>query len=195
MDLYSLTRPHYDGLLLKIIDPTPDVDMVNDLVIDMGPAQISLAVAELDGYSNLVDVDELGNQMSFQSPEILDCPNGFLHGVWVKRNQHERGIFRGVYTSYGGGVIGHMRGHWGVNDEGERVLKGKYINRDGGFIGLMRGTWTPDETAPRPGTGSFEGVWFDENEEAGGTFGGQYRRGIRRGGYFGGRWVSEECGS
>ncbi len=194
VDLYSVTRPHYDGLLLKVIDPTPDDATENALTIDMGPAQISMPVADLDGYENVVEVDELGNQMSFRSPQILDCPNGFLHGIWVKRQQSERGIFRGVYTSYGGGIIGHVRGHWGFNDEGERVLKGKYIDRDGGFIGLMRGTWTPDENAPRPGIGSFEGVWFDENEEPGGTFGGHYRRGFRRGGFFGGRWVSEECG-
>ncbi|MCP3977620.1 MAG: hypothetical protein GY720_24320 [bacterium] len=193
VDLYSLTRPHFDGLLLKIIDPTPELDEINDLVIDMGPAQITVAVADLNGYEAVVDIDDLGNQMSFQSPQVLDCPNGFLHGIWVKRSADERGIFRGVFTSYEGGRLGHMRGHWGINEAGERVFRGKYIGLDGAFRGLLSGTWSSDTDSPQ-GFGDFEGEWMDENEETQGQLGGHYRRGFRRGGFFGGRWVSEECG-
>lgn len=192
VDLYSLTRSHHDGLLLKIIDPTPELDEINELVIDMGPAQITVAVADLDGYEGLVDIDDLGNQVSLQSPRILDCPNGFLHGVWAKRGANERGVFRGVFTSYEGGILGHLRGHWGIDDAGERVFRGKYIGRDGAFRGLIDGTWTPDTDSPR-GFGSFEGEWMDENEDSQGELGGHYRRGFRRGGFFGGRWVSGEC--
>lgn len=193
VDLYSVTSVHHDGLLLKIIDPTPDADTPNDLTIDMGPGQTVLAVADLDGYQNILDVDELGNQMSFQCPEILDCPNGFLHGIWVKRAQNERGVFWGVFTSYEGALLGHLRGHWGYNQDGERAFKGKYIGLDGAFRGILRGTWTPG-SENTPGWGGFNGVWVDANEEAQGQLRGHYRRGFRRGGFFNGRWLDETCG-
>ncbi len=192
VDLYSLTRPHFDGLLLKIIDDDPDADTENNLVIDMGPGQITLPVAELDGYAEIYDVDDLGNQMSLRSPEILDCPNGFLAGIWVQRHGHPRGIYRGVFTSYEGGVRGCVRGHWGINEAGERVFRGKYIGLGGEFRGLMNGTWLPDPDG-MGGYGSFEGRWVSASGEVEGILGGHYRRGFRRGGFFSGRWV-EECG-
>jgi hypothetical protein len=193
VDLASLTRPHFDGLLLRIVDPDPAAGTPNMLTVQMGPATFSRDVALLDDYQELVDIDELGNQFSLQAPEILNCPNGFLNGAWFTRDIDERGVFRGGFVSYDGSVRGHVKGHWGINDEGEKVFFGKYIDWQGHFLGILRGTWEPDPTAPRPGTGVFNGHWFGTDDEPTGILGGHYRRGHKRGGYFGGRWV-EECG-
>lgn len=195
VDLYSLTTTHYDGLLLQVIDPTPELDTPNDLTIALGPGQGSVSVAALNGLERVIDVDELGNQLSLQSPEPLDCPNGFLAGVWARPmhgDDAERGIFRGAFLSYEGRLLGHLRGFWGVTEDGERAFRGKWIALDGSFRGILRGTWAPDDT-DAAGIGSFEGIWVDETETVQGTLAGQFRTGRGRGGFFAGRWLDESC--
>ena len=194
VDLHSLTTTHYDGLLLQVIDPDPAAPEANALTIAMGPAAFSVPVADLDGYESLLDVDALGNQMSLQAPAILDCPNGFLMGIWVHRPGEAamRGIFRGAFLSYEGELLGHLRGHWGVTDEGEQLFRGKWIARDGSFRGFLRGTWTADP-AGSGGHGSFAGDWIDETETLMGTLAGHYRSGPGRGGFFAGRWLDAGC--
>ncbi|MCP4544987.1 MAG: hypothetical protein GY835_00820 [bacterium] len=192
-ELETLTSVHYDGLLLKIIDPDPGADDLNMLTIDMGPGQVSVLVAALDGYQDIIDVDDIGNQMSLQSPTILEVDNGFLHGIWYSGPNTERGVFRGGFLNYDGRLRGYVRGHWGINGEGEKVFKGKYIARNGQFLGIIRGHWTPDVDSAEMGRGVFSGQWRDRDGVTQGALGGHYLRGFRRGGYFSGRWV-EECG-
>lgn len=192
VELYSQTGPAFDGLLLKIIDPEPESAEANEFALELGAATFGMPVAELAGFSEILDVDELGNQLSVQSPEILDCPNGFLRGVWVGRQPGQlRGIFRGAVTEFGGGLRGHVRGHWGVNASGEQVFRGKMIARDGRFLAFVHGDWSGGGDGG-VGRGSFAGVLMDENETVTGALGGHYRHGLRRGGFLAGRWV-EDC--
>ncbi len=192
VEFHSQTSSHFDGLMLKIVDPDPESGEPNDITIALGGETIVMPVADLDGYSDIIDVDDLGNQISLQSPEINDCPNGFLRGLWVSRhNGTDRGVFRGAITEYGGGLRGHLRGHWGINEEDEQVFRGKMIGRDGQFLAFIEGNWT-DEGEGGRAHGEFEGVMLSEGGMIIGNLGGHYRTGIRRGGFLGGRWV-EAC--
>ncbi|MBN2170210.1 MAG: hypothetical protein JW819_02685 [Candidatus Krumholzibacteriota bacterium] len=190
VELYSTTRPHFDGLVLKIIDNEPDSDQPNDLRIQLGPADFSVPVADLVDYEHLETVDALGNELLVQSLACTPTPNGWLAGIWVERHQH-RGIFRGAFMNRVGQLEGFLRGHWGVDQGGLRLLFGKYIDREGLFRGILVGTWDPHPVsgaANAPASGTMEGLWYGRDGEATGEFGGTYRKGFRRGGFFCGHW-------
>jgi hypothetical protein len=160
-----------------------DLDSVesepNNVVFKTGPYERTFALSELDTLSEIVDVDESGNRVSFNSflttPEDRD--RGFLKGRWVKAGGSEQGVFIGRWTSWDGLFMGHVKGHWGVNAEGERVFFGKWINRHGAFRGLLRGTWEIDDVegdAVEPTSGSFRGVWADRSHTIQGDVGGEW---------------------
>jgi len=190
VEVYSTTRPHFDGLVLKIIDNEPDSDEPNDLHIQLGPADFSVPVADLADYEHVETVDALGNALSIRSLACVPTPNGWLAGIWVERHQH-RGIFRGAFMNRVGQLEGFLRGHWGVDQGGLRLLFGKYIDREGHFRGILAGTWDPHPgsgAVDAPASGTMEGLWYGRGGEAVGEFGGTYRKGFRRGGYFCGHW-------
>ena len=189
VELFSQTSSRFDGLLLKIVDPDPASGEPNALTLELGTATFTMPVGELAGYSEILDTDDLGNQLSVQSPAILGCPNGFLNGIWVGDGPgHARGIFRGAVLAYGGGLLGHMRGHWGVNDADERVFRGKMIDTDGAFLAFVEGNWSGGG-GDLSGRGAFEGVMLNENDMVTGSLGGHFRLALRRGGFLAGRWV------
>ncbi len=94
-----------------------------------------------------------------------------------------------------GFVKGHLRGHFGTKDNGDRVFHGKWINRSGEFEGLLRGTWAPhpnenaNGNAFRHAGGWFKGRVYDANEVKIGVLKGKYKNAPHfRGGFFQGRW-------
>ena len=165
-------------------------DEPNDLHIQLGPADFSVPVADLADYEHVETVDALGNALSIRSLACVPTPNGWLAGIWVERHQH-RGIFRGAFMNRVGQLEGFLRGHWGVDQGGLRLLFGKYIDREGHFRGILAGTWDPHPgsgAVDAPASGTMEGLWYGRGGEAVGEFGGTYRKGFRRGGYFCGHW-------
>ena len=86
-----------------------------------------------------------------------------------------------------GALLGHLRGHWGMDDSGERVFYGKMISLHGGFRGIVQGTWAPDaEDSPN---GSFDGGWFNRVGDREGELFGNYWQGRGHRGFFSGRWA------
>ena len=203
VDLVSTTAPHWDGLLITVLDPIEDTlaSVENVLSISLGEFEISYTTVQLAELEEIHDVDLLGNQFSVNAFLIdeFPCGRGFLAGEWRRTNEFG-GDFRGRWTTYTGLGRGNLQGRWGVNEEGVNVFFGKYINLNGQFRGLLRGHWGHGESR---GGGWFKGAWHG-SEEIKGMFGGVWRNewhgpvdetsaltDLRRG-FFHGRWF-EAC--
>ncbi len=201
----SHTGPHYDGLVLEIIEPP--AGPADSTATDMGPNMIHLRtpqlnldlnVADLAGMSETFTVDDLGNALRLEGFHLSDldlCPKGFLSGIWVDEDLVledgtvvEGGFFKGRWMSLWGRAMGHMRGRYGVNDAGEQVFFGKYISRTGRFKGLLEGMY---EAMDENGHGTFSGQWINRAGTVEGVLGGGYVQiADRPGGFFSGRWAT-----
>jgi hypothetical protein len=188
VEFRSVTRPHADGLVLTIIDPTPGAaePLLLTYATDGGPSYDLPVSALVDGIESRV-VDAEGNRVTAQAtPRLVDvCQHGFLRGRWHKVAEH-RGVFLGGVSNALGNPVGHIRGIYGERLNGDKVFFGKYIDRDGRFQGIFRGTYD---------AGHFQGRWLNRGGEIG-AMGGEYREtvpGPRIGGHFFGRWTELSC--
>jgi len=198
LELVSETAPHWDGIVLTVLDPNPGSPggSDNQVAIDLGPFQMAFAMEELVSIDTVFDVDAIGNQFSVAAflLEEYPCGRGFVSGHWI-RSAIDGGEFRGRWTTQHGSNRGFLRGHWGVDDDGMRVFFGKYIGEAGEFLGLLRGKWGPGRERD---AGWFRGVWRDEAGIQGslhGVWKSEWRgprpqHGIEEGrGFFHGRWT------
>jgi len=185
----SATGPHLDGLALTIIDPTPEAP--EPLVISYSTPSagqvLEVAVADIVGEPQELLVDELGNRIvALAVPEARDlCAHGFVMGRWHKLAE-DRGVMLGLVRGPRGGLLGHMRGIYGVRQDGSQVFFGKYIGPAGEFRGIYAGTY---------GEGAFHGRWLVRSGDVGGLAG-RYDEtipGPRMGGFFAGRWAEASC--
>jgi hypothetical protein len=151
----SHTLPHFDGLLLVVREAPGDTP--TELRLETASFEGSWSLADLAGRGIVVPVGDEGNAVSIDVAPLVRpaCPNGFARGGWLVR-EGERGVFRGLLVTPGGLPAGHIRGHFGVNEAGERVWFAKLIGPYGRLLGLARGTWTPSEDPTVPG-GRFAG--------------------------------------
>ncbi len=190
----STTSVDLDGLLLRIYTPKDDADPIpNTITFTTGPLTKSYEIAQLDSLAEVIDVDALGNQVSFLSRvrPAVPCGNGYMSGYWRMNGESNRGGFGGVWVEADGRPAGFMRGHFGEKEDGTRVLFGKYISASGDFRGLLRGTYTLDGL----GGGTFEGMWIGRGGRLDGEFKGSFQVGDRldlKSGSFEGAW-SANC--
>lgn len=201
LEIVSETGPHWDGVLVTILDPEDTLATEeNKVAIALGPFELTLTMSELTSIDTIFDVDVAGNQVAITGGllEDLPCERGFLSGAWI-RSDFEGGAFRGRWTTVRGLGRGFMQGHWGVNDDGVNVFFGKYIGEGGEFRGLLRGRWGHGQNR---GGGWLRGYWYDEEGAPLGTLHGAWKhewRGApqaeakRPDGFFHGRW-KEACG-
>lgn len=183
----SLTGPHIDGVLLKIF-VLRDADPENvRLVVDTESYSVEIPMADLDRYNVIDTLNENGVGMAIAGFKGAsnDCPHGFIVGKYFKRHDLPSGhVFRGKSISESGDLQGHMRGHFGQNDDGDQVFFGKHINQTGKFQGRLFGTYDD---------GAFEGMWYDQNDFDVGEISGKYVVGDEvNSGFFQGLW-SESC--
>lgn len=193
----SATGPHYDGVLLVVLSPVVDGAAQGELVFETAPFSVRLRVDELDGYDALTAVDAEGNAIAIRAAVVppQDCTAGFLAGFWKDAEDRpatdaiEAGVFRGRAVVEAGVTVGFLKGVYGWNSAGERVLVGKLVGRAGRIRGLVSGTWAPDgDTA---GLGSFQAHWIGRTGAREGTLGGRYLRNAaaaRGDGFFEGRF-------
>jgi len=198
----SHTGPHYDGLIIEIIEPPVSPLQVADLAPNMlriltPQIELELEMDALAGMDQTHLVDDLGNAIRLEGFHLSDldlCPKGFLHGIWVAQeivNEEGTliadGFFKGRWVDVWGRLRGAVRGRYGIDSEGDQVFFGKYINRSGHFQGMLQGTWEPAAEGER---GTFNGRWINRARTVEGVLGGQYIQADNRpGGYFGGRYA------
>ncbi|NIP41640.1 MAG: hypothetical protein GWO41_11255 [candidate division Zixibacteria bacterium] len=186
LEWVSFTSVHYDGIQVflyfrnSVTDPA-----TTQVVFETGPFSRTFALSELDSLSETVDVDNLGNKVFIEAEKLwrLDCPEGYLEGRWIRSGyQRIYGQFYGRFLSLDGLFLGHVKGHWGVNSEGEKLFFGKWINHLGRFQGFLRGNWGFDASV-------------DEIESAGWFDGNYFSASLRNLGTLNGNWVSHHRGS
>jgi hypothetical protein len=187
VEFVSHTRRGLDGLLLRVHVPQVDIATPNMITLTTPVFTKSYEVGQLDGLAEVFTVDDLGNQVSFRAERIppFPCLAGYMTGFWLMNHEGTRGAFGGVWVADDGRPAGYLRGVFGVNAEGKRVLFGKWISLSGAFRGILRGTYEVNAE----GGGTFEGHWVNRFHQAEGGFAGHFRiREDRRAGLFEGRW-------
>lgn len=185
----SKTGPHVDGLLLTVIDPTPDD--ANALTLTYAPATgeaTTLDLANLVDGPIVVDFADGTQLVAVGRPRRTDCEHGFMRGRWHKIAPNV-GVYLGVVGDGEGNPAGHVRGIFGQREGGEPVMFGKFINRDGEVQGLIRGTYAD---------GRFMARWMKREGEHGGLQGAYFSRegaagDEARGGRFVARWAEAAC--
>ncbi|MEW5700726.1 MAG: hypothetical protein AB1792_00650 [Candidatus Zixiibacteriota bacterium] len=185
LDWVSATSVNFDGLLLVIIDPPvpPDSNWpANALEFTTTPYAHSFSIDELASLDEMVTVDQLGNQIAFNGRELdlEPCGGGPLEGVWARRPSDSVGHFFGKWMSTDGALTGHLRGHFGIRANGERVFFGKYIGPAGHVRGLLRGTWGEDPNDAN--SGWFAGIWAARDGLPVGTLHGRWHAAPREAG-------------
>jgi hypothetical protein len=175
VEFVSRTSMGSDGLVLKIYTPEVEPAMFppNTITFTTGPLTKSYPIASLGEVNEVIEVDMAGNQVSFQGRQRTDgiCVNGFTNGFWRMNEAGDRGRFGGVWVESDGAPVGYVRGHFGVNDQGQKVLFGKILTENGDFRGFLRGRYAVSEL----GGGSFEGSWVGALGRIEGKFEGMFR--------------------
>lgn len=181
VDFTSFTKPHFDGMVLAIIDnDTTDQDGL--FTFTAGSYTKTLSFSELDSLELLESVGDLGHEVSLvaRSKEYVPFAGGFASGHWVK-TERNGGKFRGRWINSLGTNAGHLKGIWGINRFGNKVFKGKYISLNGEFRGLIAGQWNYERGE---NGGFFQGRWVNRNHDTVGIIRGKFktgRAGDRRG--------------
>lgn len=195
----SFTKPGIDGVVVRIIPGNPrDATLANaepdsaDTIVTFktGPFGVSFSLRELVGLHRIVTLDD-GNAVAFDAVYVppVGCPKGFLRGVWRHHGEDARGDFFGKYVDAAGFHKGFVKGHFGVNKDGEKVFFGKWISRRGAFQGILRGHYGNDDEGR---AGWFAGRWMGRDRRVEGVLKGEWRhKNECRGGFFRGRWKKE----
>lgn len=179
IDFRSVTRPHADGMLLRVIDPDPTAGPIV-LTYTSGDGSMTTEL-DLSGLATgplSVDAGD-GNRVIAVGLRDRDaCDHGFIRGRWVAMREG-LGAYRGVITNADGERTGHIRGIWGKRRNGDEVMFGKFIANDGSFKGLLVGTYEEGQWRARWVTragdhGLAGGLYVDAPDLRGGVFGGRY---------------------
>ena len=198
IDWVSQTTVAFDGVQLLFVDPTAG-EGPNSLTIEVPLFNTTIELADLEDLDRTVAVDDLGHEIRIQAAKIdlaSLCGRGWMSGRWerldVNQDDLRRGImgrFRGHWSNRHGTVGGYMKGFYGVNRNGNRVIFGKVINRRGTFIALMRGTWMPSQDTH--GAGTFRAAWIDVSHQVQGGMRGVWARRGEGMGFFHGAWRTQ----
>jgi len=155
----SATLPHFDGALLVLAIPADQAACTETgmLRFDSPALDEQLTVALDANMANLLLRHELGDGNEVIAighaiePANDGCVHGFVVGRWVNaidatgEVQGQLGRFYGRVMGPLGGLRGHIKGIYGVPQEGPRagkqVLFGKYINPAGEFRGILAGRY------------------------------------------------------
>ncbi len=192
VDWISHTGLGFDGLRILVHQPMPlgETGERDSVSIVAGGHTWQYAVNDLADLDQVEAIDGLGNKFSVRSFLVGPgpCTQGFLGGVWFTPPEADSmGTFLGRWLSRTGEVTGFVRGHYGSNDRGLRVLFGKWVDTSGSFQGFLRGTWTE--------AGRDEGTHFGGRARLVGSFGGEILDGEEQPiGAIRGRWRSTRGG-
>lgn len=177
LDWVSKTTVSFDGVIVTvIIPPVPEGEdwFDNALTFTTGPYTRTFTIDELAGLNEIVDVDNIGNQVAFNSIDVdlEPCGGGPLDGRWLLNPSGKNGNFYGRWLNEDGELGGFLRGHFGERPADQKVFFGKVIGLNGEFRGLLRGIWGRD--TEEGDTGWFDGVWAGRTGTPIGKLGGTW---------------------
>jgi hypothetical protein len=210
----SSTCPHVDGVQVRLIvppPPPPDSTEVRPdgsplLKIVAGTFERSFTLKELEALRLAEPVDRCNNYMTIASHRIMpDCPSGYLLGRWMRLESPDtlyndemgkmrgiiRGRFMGIWVSENGWAVGHLKGFYGTDSNGDPKFFGKYIGPGGEFRGILAGEYGMHPTFaadPLHEMGWFAGHWYGRNHNAKGRLKGDWITSGAGLGYFKGIW-------
>jgi len=170
------TKPHHDGVLLRIAAPRAASTLAGSLRFRTTKFQKTIPLADLlDGFHHVYSADDLGNALVVSTVREHRCGQGVLRMMW-KRVDARGGIFGGKVYGPEGEIKAFVAGVWGrVADK--RRFKGFFLNADRQPIGVLKGAYAPFPAVAEQSGGVFRGVWVLRNREVGGVLGGVYRVG------------------
>ncbi len=180
----SHTRPHVDGLVLTVVDPTPAATAPLTLTYTPanGTAPYVIALQNLATGPIVIDAGG-GNRIVVDGRPSAACDHGSMRGRWRALDPHH-GVYLGIVANAAGEPIGHVRGIWGQRQNGERVFFGKFIGPAGHFRGILAGHYE---------NGELRGRWLDRSGDHG-VMGGLYFPGTPQDpGRFMARWAETSC--
>jgi len=199
----SITRDFMDGLRVLVIVPPDSTGTVppRELTLALNDFRRVLSTDEMSDFGEVIPIDET-TRISLRS--FLVDPRGRVHGschgLWGWAEGDSLGHFEGAWVRYDGIGVGFMRGHYGINEDGEQVFFGKFISPQGRFGGFVRGGWAvvePGDPTGGPGPhedsvpveiGRFSGEWVDAHGAAIGEVKGHWSRRVEGKGIFNGSW-------
>lgn len=176
----SFTSVHYDGIQVFLYFRPTSVDPATaEVRFETGPFSRTFTLDELDSLTELITVDDLGNQVSIEARKLerMECPEGYIEGRWITLgNGRFKGQFYGRFISQDGLFMGHVKGHWGDRtSDSEQLFFGKWIDHLGHFKGFLRGNWGYDDSADNiESSGWYQGNYFDANANNLGTLEGNW---------------------
>ena len=165
VEFISHTLPHVDGLLLHVLQETPDATLSLDTKASTVTINLADIAPSLAGHEPLGDA---ANGVSFYAfANRPGCADGFLFGRYRRLAAHAgRYHFRVVEDH--GIEIGRLRGIYGYSHRlDDQVYFGKIVGLDGVHRGRVKGQY---------GEGMFAGQWRTDMPAAG-TMGGLYWEG------------------
>ena len=184
VEFQSVTRPFADGLLLRVLDPDPTQGPLTLTYTSVdGSATYALDLSQLADGAVSIDAGDGNRIVAAAIRDRDDCDHGFMRGRWLALRPG-MGVFRGVVADANGDPAGHLRGIWGVRQNGDHVFFAKYINLDGTARGIFAGQYRD---------GDFRGRWIVSTGDHGIAGGHYFDAPNVRGGFFAGRWAETSC--
>ncbi len=187
----SKTRPHHDGLLLRIVAPA---GANGEVVFQTGPLTKSFAFSELAHLHAAVPTG--GGEGVLFVGKAFDpaCAGGFLKGFWKRSGPHG-GLLGGAWFNAQGDAVAKVLGIWGQRKDGKRLLFAMLVSPSG-LKGVIAGTYAPFPVE-LPGVldgGMFKGLLIGPGLAPLAGFKGAYTEPVVPGkGFFLGGWTPASC--
>ncbi|MCA9516452.1 MAG: hypothetical protein KC635_16040 [Myxococcales bacterium] len=170
----TVTGPHHDGVLVRLVVPRRMASLGGTLSFRTGVFQKSVPIADLlDGYHEAFRVDDAGNALLVSTVMAHRCPHGLMRLRW-ERKDARGGIFGGKVFGHDGALVGRVAGVWGKVGE-RRLFKGFFLGPMNERRGVLKGSYAPFPDGVDADGGAFRGVWTLRGREVQGVLAGMYR--------------------
>ncbi len=156
---------------------------------------------DTDGLHLLIPFRELADHRSFHrlpqgevfvsayrvapDRDLELCRGGVIRARVSPLGDDGVGRFFGLFTNHAGDRVGHVRGIYGVRENGDQAIFGKMISRNGAFEARFRGLWERAE----PGLLAFRARLHARDHDAIGVVRGRIADTDGRGGVMMARWA------
>lgn len=178
----SHTRPHFDGLLLRV-EPGVSADADNSLRLIIGPYVRDIALADLASLVSLEPSGAGDDQVAIAAYRQTEAEAGFVDGRWRDLVEREGGVAKAKWETGPGELLGHLRCRYLPESETGGVVRGKAIDADGNFEAMLEGAYEATDGAFQDGafaidwierdgetTGAVEGVYYKPEDAVGRGF-------------------------